>query len=240
MFTPSRTLPASHPLIPFEQSHHRRFSSVSSPQPIICPECEKEISDAKYSFFCDECLSILPVDRSKNYFQVLNTSATYDVDARAITIFKRHLMKQLHPDKFAGADSEVLSMAEDQSALLNEAASVLTNPYRRGVYLLSINGAEIEEGTNPDLGNDFLMELMELNEEVDSAREAAEVEKLMKKVERVVGSMERELSEAFSGGCFAASSTYTAVDLSEAKLILEKMKFFINFQEKLRDKLTGL
>ena len=214
--------------------------SYSVAPAIVCPECEKEIStsDSKYSFFCDECLSILPVDRSKNYFQVLNTPATYDVDPRAVAIFKRHLMKQLHPDKFAGSDPELLRMAEDQSALVNEAASVLTNPYQRGAYLLKINGDEIEEGTNPDLGHEFLMELMELNEEAEEASDAAEVEKLMKKIRLIVGSMERELSEAFSGGSFAAS-TYTTVDVSEAKIILEKIKFFINLEEKLREKLTG-
>jgi len=208
---------------------------------IVCPECSTEVvsSDSKYSFFCAECLTILPVDRSKNYFQVLNTPVTYDVDPRAVALFKRHLMKQLHPDKFAGSAPEQLRLAEDQSALVNEAASVLTNPYQRGVYLLKINGAEIEEGTNPELGQEFLMELMELNEEVDELSNSSDAEKMMKKIQRVVGSMERDLSEAFTGGCFA-SSTYTTFELSEAKTILEKIKFYLNMEDKIREKLTGL
>ena len=96
-------------------------SSSLSSSPIVCPECAAEASsDSRYSFFCSECLSILPVDRTKSYFQVLNTPATYDVDPRALVIYKRHLMKQLHPDKFVREEPEVMKMAEDQSALSME------------------------------------------------------------------------------------------------------------------------
>ena len=218
-------------------------SSVAvASSPIICAECSAKASPSPhYAFFCAECAAILPVDRSKTYFQVLNTSATYDVDARALSLFKRHLMKKLHPDKFAGSSPGQLRLAEDQSALVNEAAAVLSNPYERGVYLLKINGSEIGEGTKPELGKEFLMELMELNEEAEELAEAAEAEKMMKRVARIVASMERELSEAFSGGSFEHASTfYTTFDLDEAKIILEKIKFFLNLEDKLREKLTGL
>ena len=121
---------------------------------------------------------------------------------------------------------------------VNEASSVLSNPYQRGVYLLKLGGVEIEEGTNPQLDQGFLLELMELNEEAEEVGDSEQADKMMKRIQRVVGSMERDLSEAFSGGSFG-SSTFTAFDSAEAKIILEKIKFYLNLEDKLRDKMTG-
>ena len=126
---------------------------------------------------------------------------------------------------------------------VNEASSVLSNPYQRGVYLLQLNGVEIEEGTNPNLDQKFLLELMELNEEAEAIKDAEEAEKMRKRIQRVVGSMERDLSEAFNGGSFAdstfADTPYRTADSDEAKVILEKIKFFLNLEDILREKMTG-
>jgi len=133
-----------------------------------------------------------------------------------------------------------MKMAEDQSALVNEAASVLSNPYKRGVYLLHLKGVEIEEGTNPKLGQDFLMELMELNEEAEAVKDSKEAEKMLKRIQIVIGSMERDLSEAFLGGSYGdstfADTPYRQLDPEEAKMILEKIKFYLNIDEILRKK----
>lgn len=60
---------------------------------------------------------------------------------------------------------EEKSISENYSSLVNKAYSVLQSPLKRAMYLLSMKGENIQEDQkieNPE----FLMEIMEINEEV--------------------------------------------------------------------------
>jgi len=218
--------------------YFKRLISVAPSLQVKCAECQAVPTETVYHFFCPSCQSIMPIDTTKTYFEVFNTPVTYDVDNRTLVIQKRHLLNKLHPDKFAQSENEnELKRAEDQSALVNEAATILINPYNRGIYLLELYGEKIEEGTNSKLDNEFLMELMELNEEVEQLKDAAESKKLLQKINRIVKNMDRELSETFHGGNFEEKET--TVNIEDAKMILEKIKFYLNLEEKLKDMLLN-
>lgn len=60
---------------------------------------------------------------------------------------------------------EEKAISENYSSLVNKAYSVLQSPLKRAIHLLAIKGEQIQEDQkleNPQ----FLMEIMELNEEV--------------------------------------------------------------------------
>lgn len=56
-------------------------------------------------------------------------------------------------------------MSADWSSLINSAYKTLLAPIKRGEYLLKLHGAEIPEDNNT-VDRDFLLKMMERNEEV--------------------------------------------------------------------------
>lgn len=66
------------------------------------------------------------------------------------------------------------------SSLITKAFSTLKHPLDRGLYLLQLNNLTIPEGTT-SLNAEFLMEIMEKNEEVEAA--SGDKEKIIKLIQ---------------------------------------------------------
>ncbi|KAA3612833.1 MAG: hypothetical protein DWQ01_03785 [Planctomycetota bacterium] len=71
-----------------------------------------------------------------------------------------------HPDRFALAGEAARLQAEDEMALLNEAFDILKDPIRRAEALLTLEGFRKSETTDMSSSPEFLMEMMELKEQV--------------------------------------------------------------------------
>lgn len=57
-------------------------------------------------------------------------------------------------------------LSADWSSMINSAYKTLLAPIKRGEYLLKLHGAEIPEDNN-SVDRDFLLKMMERNEEVN-------------------------------------------------------------------------
>ncbi|RXM95433.1 Iron-sulfur cluster co-chaperone protein HscB, mitochondrial, partial [Acipenser ruthenus] len=55
-------------------------------------------------------------------------------------------------------------LSEKQSALVNEAYRTLLGPLSRGLYMLKLQGLQLEEDTHFAMEPQFLNEIMEINE----------------------------------------------------------------------------
>ena len=79
------------------------------------------------------------------------------------------LMARLHPDRFGMASQEEKLSVADQAAAVTDAYSELKQPHRRASHLLELLGVALTEGDNGSLlGPPFLMEIMELREELEA------------------------------------------------------------------------
>lgn len=78
------------------------------------------------------------------------------------------MQKLLHPDKFSNKSEKEKQFSEILSSLVNKAYSTLLHPLKRGLYMLELNGITISEGTD-NVNAEFLMEIMEKNEEIEDA-----------------------------------------------------------------------
>lgn len=58
-------------------------------------------------------------------------------------------------------------MSEEYSAFINRAYDTLQQPLKRALHMLSLHGEKIDEKTESSDG-EFLMKMMDLNEEVFS------------------------------------------------------------------------
>ncbi|HEY5682789.1 MAG TPA: Fe-S protein assembly co-chaperone HscB [Sulfuricaulis sp.] len=108
----------------------------------------------------------------KNHFELFGLPVSFDVDADDLTLRYRELQRRVHPDKFANASDQERRLSLQMTALVNEAFQTLKDPVRRGRYLLGLRGVDIGEETDTAMDPTFLVEQMELRENLDEIRQA--------------------------------------------------------------------
>jgi molecular chaperone HscB len=121
------------------------------------------------------------VERASNSdaFGLLGLPAQFDLDPAVIERAFHDKSKDLHPDRFATAPAAERVAALSRSRALNDAYKMLKSPVGRAEYLLARAGVTI--GDNERLDPAFLMEILELREELAGARVAKQtplIEKL--------------------------------------------------------------
>jgi molecular chaperone HscB len=118
---------------------------------------------------------------SSDAFGLLGLPARFDLEPQVIERAFFDRTKELHPDRFANAPAAERVAALSRSRALNDAYQTLKKPVPRAEYLLSRAGMTI--GDNERLDPAFLMEILELREELAEARAAkrtADIERLAK------------------------------------------------------------
>jgi len=105
-----------------------------------------------------------------DYYTLFGFQRTFEIDMRELSSRFKELQKQVHPDKFAQADSVDLALSEKWAALINDGYKLLMKPLPRAIYILELVGYPLEENVI-EMDPDFLSEIMELNEEVMEAGE---------------------------------------------------------------------
>jgi len=107
-------------------------------------------------------------------FSLLGLAPAYDVDLAALerAFFERS--KQVHPDRVAGAPAAERVAQLSRARALNDAYQLIKRPVARAEYLLARAGVTI--GDNERLDPTFLMEILELREELAEARAAGATE----------------------------------------------------------------
>ncbi|MFS9433411.1 co-chaperone HscB [Citrobacter sp. C348] len=120
-----------------------------------------------------------------DYFTLFGLPAQYPIDLQALTIRFQDLQRQYHPDKFAsGSQAEQLA-AVSQSATINQAWQTLRHPLMRAEYLLSLHGFDIRNEQHTVRDTAFLMEQLELREELDEIEQAKDSERLDALMKRI-------------------------------------------------------
>jgi molecular chaperone HscB len=138
-------------------------------------------------------------------FGLLGLAPGYDVDLAALERAFFDRSKALHPDRFAGAPVAERVVALSRSRALNDAYQLIKRPVSRAEYLLARAGVAI--GDNERLEPAFLMEILELREELAEARAAGDV-KLVEKLQRAMQARRTEalaaLPALFAAGDYPA------------------------------------
>jgi molecular chaperone HscB len=106
-----------------------------------------------------------------NYFELFDIPVQLKVNAASISKKFFELSRKYHPDYFATETAEVQSEALEKSALLNKAWKTFQNPDATIKYVLQEKGVLIEE-EKYELPPDFLMEVLEINEQLMDAGDA--------------------------------------------------------------------
>jgi molecular chaperone HscB len=178
---------------------------------MICWSCQKE---AGRGVFCVACGALQPPEDNADLFGVLGLPARYTIDLPAAENAYKELSRQVHPDRFATADPRARRAALARTVQLNQAWRTIKDPIQRAEYLLLRAGIDVGEKKS-GAGEDgkgthkvaappaFLLEILELNDELTGARRAGDTVKVAFMVEemraRARGAMQT-IGEALDAG----------------------------------------
>jgi len=170
-----------------------------------------------------------------NHFELFGLPAQFDLDSGALSLQFRELQKRFHPDKFATASERDRLLAVQKAAQINDAYQILKQPLARAEYLLAELGVDIRNEHNTMQDPVFLMEQMELREELEQIESRSDVESALFEFEQTVSKMYKlhlnELKQALANKQLEAAASG-----------IRKLKFIAKLSsevEQLEDRLLG-
>jgi len=170
-----------------------------------------------------------------NYFELFGLPSQFKLDGSLLASQFRELQKQFHPDNFATASERDRLMAVQKAAEINDAYQVLKNPISRAEYILSENGIEIRGEQQTMQDPMFLMEQMELREELEDISSSSDAEDAL-------FDFESKVSKMFKQQLTATEQELNQTDWQQAADRVRKLKFIAKLQneiELVEDKLFG-
>lgn len=114
-----------------------------------------------------------------DYFTLFGLPVRYTVDGSLLASRFQDLQRQFHPDRFANQPERERLMALQQAATINEAYQALKHPLKRAEYMLSLHGFDLGNEQHTMRDTAFLMEQLELREELDAIERKPEAERLL-------------------------------------------------------------
>ncbi|KGY12582.1 cobalamin 5'-phosphate synthase [Vibrio tubiashii] len=170
-----------------------------------------------------------------NYFELFGLPSQFMLDGSLLSSQFRELQKQFHPDNFATASERDRLMAVQKAAEINDAYQVLKNPISRAEYILSVNGVEIRGEQQTMQDPMFLMEQMELREELETIASSSDAEDAL-------FDFSNKVSKMFKQQLAEAEQNLDQTDWQQAADRVRKLKFIAKLQneiELVEDKLFG-
>jgi molecular chaperone HscB len=117
---------------------------------------------------CSACGALFAPDSPPDPFAALGLEPAFGVDQPHLQKTLIALTRKMHPDYFVG-DPAQRELAESNTAVLNAAYRVVSDPYRRSDWLVRHLGGPDEQGER-QLPQTFLTEVLEWNETLEAAR----------------------------------------------------------------------
>ncbi|MCO4294204.1 Fe-S protein assembly co-chaperone HscB [Solitalea sp. MAHUQ-68] len=169
-----------------------------------------------------------------NYFQFYDIPVSFNPDESLLKKKFYALSKQYHPDFYVNESEEKQTEVLELSTLNNNAFKVLSNPVKRLEYVLELNGLIIE-GEKNQLPQAFLMEMMDINEQLMEL-EFDEDEQRLTEINEQVSGLENNLTtelDKLTEGFDAHSEEQQKNILLKIKDNYYKSKYLLRIKEKL-------
>jgi molecular chaperone HscB len=131
----------------------------------------------------------------------------------------REIQSQVHPDRFAHAGDAERRASLQWTTRVNEAYRTLKSPVQRGKHLLELHGVDVAFETNTAMPREFLMQQMELREQLEEASEAKALDALRAGLQKSKRSLEGEIADAID----AKKDYQLAAGLVRKLMFLERL-----------------
>ncbi|KAK4299647.1 hypothetical protein Pmani_028106 [Petrolisthes manimaculis] len=186
-----------------------------------CWNCDENLSLT--SAFCNKCNKLQPLNPDYTHFEVLGIERNFSIDTVALVKTYRNLQGRFHPDRYSTKSEQEQQFAVEHSSAINKAYRCLLHPVERALYLLELADQPLHEG-QIDMEPAFLMEIMEVNEELAEAEDKETVQAIGQRNQEILKRLLRDADAAFSAG-----------NTREARSVVAKIKYYNNVYEKVRE-----
>jgi Fe-S protein assembly co-chaperone HscB len=164
---------------------------------------------------------------ASDYFATLNVPRKFAISNDELKQSYHKLMSELHPDRQSQKSSLEQQHAASGAAHVTHAYNVLTQPHERAVHMLELLDRPLEEASGSELvGTEFLMEMMELREDIASAADQEILVEMMK-----VNQARMEVL------CETLADAFDAADLERALKLTAELQYLNRVDQTLREKI---
>lgn len=115
-------------------------------------------------------------------FRLLGVPMQFTQDLPVLEARWKELQRQVHPDRFAAQGAAAQRVAVQWSVRINEAYRRLRDPLQRAAYLCELHNTPVQAEDNTAMPTVFLMQQMELREQLDEADTPAALQALRDEV----------------------------------------------------------
>jgi molecular chaperone HscB len=167
------------------------------------------------------------------YFELFEIPVQLKVDKASLPLKYFELSRKFHPDFFINGSEEEQTLALNKSAMLNKAFKTFQNPDETIKYVLQLKGL-LQEEEKYELPPDFLMEVLEINEEL---MELGENKTLLPNLELRIAELQEEIYEHVK----KIVENYQEVAAAEKELLQVKEYYFKKkYLDRIRQQLNGM
>ena len=170
-----------------------------------CDECN---ADMAFPLFCDACGTDYPERRGMSAFGMLGLPRTFAIEPDQIEHRELLLAQRLHPDRWQGRGDRLHKRAQLAQSAVNEALGKITDPFTRSTTLLELQDEELP---HPPLPQAFLMEQLELQEQIEEGLDSAQRRALKKTVRAELKGLQEELTQAWSSAEAGETAAFTTI-----------------------------
>jgi molecular chaperone HscB len=169
-----------------------------------------------------------PPDFSQTYFELFGLNPVFDIDYSRLHAEQQRLQAIYHPDRYVSASERDKRVSVQVASWVNQAYETLQDPVKRSRYLLEINGADIPDDSTTTSDTTFLMEQIELREQVESCRQGEDGLQRSDEIEAGLAQRAKELATEFV-------SHFDASQFDQAIVSSRKMQFIQRIQQQLSE-----
>jgi len=161
-----------------------------------------------------------------DYFQFYNIPLKFQIDKDLLRLGYLENSKKFHPDFYVNESESAREAVLIQSTFNNNAYKTLNNDHLRMKYILELEGVLVE-GEKESLSQDFLMEMMDVNEEISLADKEG-----MVSIREKIASIESGLNEELQKLCDEFDATGDHELLQAIKVIYLKKRYLWRIMER--------
>ncbi|MBB1429325.1 co-chaperone HscB [Pseudoalteromonas sp. SG43-4] len=163
------------------------------------------------------------------YFELFAVPVDYNVDLATVSKHYLELQRTVHPDRHANASSRDKLMAVQSTAEINDALQTLKHPVKRAEYMLSELGVDIRAEQQTLQDPMFLMQQMELREELEELTSASDPDTAIANFEKQI----KQLNAQYSAQLAEQLASNDEQQYQLAADNIRKLKFVYKLREEL-------
>ena len=171
----------------------------------------------------------MDIDLTRNYFELFGFAEKFSIDQEQLAEKYRAFQSALHPDRFSNAGDQERRMSVQTTAYVNEAYATLKSDLKRSHYLLKLSDIEFNADTETSSDAEFLMQTMELHEQVEEAGSSQNPLDALDDLSKQLKQQQQQLISRFS-------AQHENSELDAAKDTALKLQFYERLTNQLRKK----